>query len=80
MEPLGEHCQNNWCKLKAMIRGEFPELTELPLFDRIKIKFSGYESEHTRSWAQGTTFISQTWVTVRYNGKEYFKRWGRLFK
>lgn len=76
MDPIGECCPNNWCLLKAMIRREYAELSELSFFNRLRARLDGIESQTTRTWSNGTSTISQTFVTTYYKKKEYFRRWG----
>jgi hypothetical protein len=71
-------CPNNWCKLQALIRKEYKPLKTLPLPVRLWVWFMATETENTKRWEKGLNTLSQTFITVSYKGKEYFKRFGTL--
>lgn len=70
---------NKFDALKAELLAKYPSVKTLGWLDRIKAHFSGDESEAGLEYTDGVGRWSQRAVLVRYKGKEYLKRFGRLF-
>lgn len=69
---------NRFDRLKEQILEQYPPLNKAGIFTIIKSYFGCRLCEVSIIETEGLNYFSQSAVTVLVDGKEYFKRWGRL--